>query len=82
MTLTVTSQFCFIIRYDSSDTIPTLKELQTLQRNNKQIKIIESIASEWENVAIALSVKMGRIRIEECWSGGWIQREIRQHGVG
>ena len=34
-----------------------------LQRNNKQINIIESIASEWESVAIALSIKMNRIHI-------------------
>ena len=34
-----------------------------LQRNNKHINIIESIASEWESVAIALSIEMHRIRI-------------------
>ena len=34
-----------------------------LQHNNKHINIIESIASEWESVAIALSIEMHRIRI-------------------
>ena len=34
-----------------------------LQCNNKQINIIESIASEWESVAIALSIEINRIRI-------------------
>ena len=60
----------FQIHCDSSDTIPTLQELQTLQCNNMQIKIIESIASEWESVAIALSIGMDRIRIIRTDSHG------------
>ena len=46
-----------------SDTVPTLQELQTLQHNTKQINVIESIAPEWEWVAVALSVKPERIKI-------------------
>ena len=53
-----------------SDTTPTLQELQILQRNDKQIKIIESIASEWERVAIALSIGIDRIRIIRSDSRG------------
>ena len=56
--------------FGNADTTPALHELQTLQRNNKLINIIESIASHWEEVAIALSIRIERIRIIKCDSHG------------
>ena len=64
------THYTSLLNCDSSDTIPTFQELQTLQRNKKQIKIIESIASEWESVAIALAIGMDRIRIIRSDSHG------------
>ena len=50
--------------FDSStDEKPTLRELQCLKGNGKEVRVIDSIAFEhWENVAIALKIPRATIQ--------------------
>ena len=61
-----------------SDTVPTLQELQTLQHNTKQINVIESIAANWEWVAVALSIKPERIDIIRSDSPHDVEKACRR----
>ena len=47
----------------STDSQPTLQELQALPHNGQQINIIETIAAKWMKVGIALGLNQDRIDI-------------------
>ena len=47
----------------STDSQPTLQELQALPHNGQQINILETIAAKWRRVGIALGLNRHRIDI-------------------
>ena len=61
----------------STDSQPTLQELQALPHGRGSINVIEGIASKWKRVATALSINSDRIDIistnsshnveDACW---------------